>query len=41
MDVKTCFATNDQFLEHHGGEPMEPGDLYGPLSNEDYKASGL
>lgn len=34
-DTESCFATNDEFLEHHGGGPMEPGDLYGPLSTGD------
>jgi hypothetical protein len=30
-----AFLTNDEFLEYHGGEPLDPIDLYGPLSTEE------
>lgn len=33
-DEDQVFGTNEEFLEHHGGEPMEPSDIYGPLSTE-------
>lgn len=33
-DTETCFGDNDEFIEHHGGDPMQAGDIYGPLSTE-------
>ncbi len=38
-DEESCFGSNEEFLEHHGGEPMTPIDLYAPLSNAKYEDS--
>jgi hypothetical protein len=32
---EAAFLTNDEFLEYHGGEPMTPIDLYGPMDGEE------
>ena len=32
---EAAFLPNDEFLEYHGGEPMTPIDLYGPLSTDE------
>lgn len=31
------FETNDDFVIYHGEAPMEPGDLYSPLSTESWR----
>lgn len=36
-DPEGCFASNEEFIEHHGGDPMTPIDLYAPLSHARYE----
>jgi len=39
-DTESCFGSNEEFLEHHGGEPMTPIDFYAPLSTSKYSEGG-
>jgi len=35
INGETCFDSNEEFLEHHGGDVGDARDIYGPLSTGD------
>ncbi len=38
LNEESCFGTNEEFLEHHGGDPADARDIYGALSTDGGRA---